>query len=246
MSRLILVRHAQATFSSDGSRGFADYDRLSELGLAQCEALGEELAASGVVFDRVHVGPAERHLQTAEAVGAVFRRMGRPWPDPIPTEGLAEHDGAGVVERALASPHFADDLERLEELAAVGDASRVDRRRAFFRVFRRITRKWAREELPDELVEESWQAFRRRVTAAVEEILDTTGKGATVGAFTSGGPIGSTVASVLGLGDEQALELAWVVQNATLTEILSSDARISLKSFNVQPRLGSPELYTYV
>jgi len=36
------------------------------------------------------------------------------------------------------------------------------------------------------------------------------------------------------------------VQNATLTELLFTDGRVSLKSFNVQPRLGLPELYTYV
>ena len=67
-----------------------------------------------------------------------------------------------------------------------------------------------------------------------------------MGVFTSGGPIGSTVASVLGLVDEQALELAWILQNATLTELLFAGGRVSLKSFNVQPRLGSPELCTYV
>jgi hypothetical protein len=64
--------------------------------------------------------------------------------------------------------------------------------------------------------------------------------------FTSAGPIGATVAWALGLGDEAALELAWMVDNATLTELLFDADRVSLKSFNVQPRVGSAELHTYV
>jgi broad specificity phosphatase PhoE len=80
----------------------------------------------------------------------------------------------------------------------------------------------------------------------VRQILDESGRGSTVAAFTSGGPIGSTVAWALGLDDERAIELAWMVENATLTELLFSGDRVSLKSFNAQPRVGSPELVTYV
>jgi hypothetical protein len=67
-----------------------------------------------------------------------------------------------------------------------------------------------------------------------------------VGVFTSGGPVGSAVAWALGLGDEQALDLAWMVDNATVTEILFSGEQVSLKSFNVQPRIGAAELVTGV
>ncbi len=246
MSRVVMVRHAQATFSPDREKGFRDYDRLSPLGETQAVALGEELSAAGVVFDRVYVGPATRHRQTADVVGSVFRRLGNGWPEPISAPGLAEHEGASVVDRALGSRAFAQDVERLDALEGQEGVSPVERQRAFFEVFRRVTRQWARGELPDELVEESWQGFRERVAGALEDIIDLSTRGATVGVFTSGGPIGSAVASVLGLTDEKALELAWVLQNATLTEFLYTDGRVSLKSFNVQPRLGSPELYTYV
>ena len=246
MSRLILIRHAQATFSPDRARAFQDYDQLSPLGLTQADALGEELAASGVAFDRVYVGPATRHQQTAEAVAAVFDRLERPWPEPSTADGLAEHDGARVVDRARGRPDYDEELVRLIALDTADGATAVDRQRSYFTVFRRVTRQWARGELPPGLVEEGWQQFRGRVEAAVREILDGAEQGETIGIFTSGGPVGSTVAWVLGLGDEQALELAWIVQNATLSEVLFTDGRVSLKSFNVQPRLGSPELYTNV
>ena len=259
MSRLILVRHAQASFSPDPSRAFDDYDRLSELGHQQAEALGEELVAAGVALDRVYTGPAARQRQTAEGVASVYARHGRPFPELLTIGALEEHSGATVVRRALAEPAYEADRVRLGiALEAAGmrsgtagadareAAAHVDPTRAYFAVFQRVTRMWARRELPEALADESWQVFRARVEAGVRQILAESGRGTTVAAFTSGGPIGSTVARVLGLDDERALELAWTVENATLTELLFSEGRVSLKSFNAQPRIGAPELVTYV
>jgi hypothetical protein len=194
-------------------------------------------------------------------VGRVYARGGLSWPGVEVTDFLAEHEGAHVVRRALARPEYAREREQLEAVlgggAAAppgetppaprdGPAAAVEHARAYLRVFRTFTRLWARGELPAALSDESWQMFRSRVQAGVRSILDEAGRGAAVIAFTSGGPIGSTVAWALGLDDEQALELAWIVENATVTEILHGDGRVSLKSFNVQPRLGQPELVTYV
>lgn len=259
MSLLILIRHAQASFSPDPSKAFVDYDRLSELGHHQAEALGEELVAAGITLDRVYTGPAARQRQTAEGVAAVYARHGRAFPELLTSDALEEHDGATVVRRALAEPDYEEDRVRLgialdaAEMrggSAAADAretaARVDPTRAYFSVFQRLTRLWARGEMPESLVEESWQAFRARVEAGVRQILAESSRGTTVAAFTSGGPIGSTVARVLGLDDERALELAWTVENATLTELLFTEGRVSLKSFNAQPRIGAPELVTYV
>ena len=259
MSRLILVRHAQASFSPDPSRAFVDYDRLSELGHQQAEALGEELVAAGIAFDRAYTGPADRQRQTGEGIAAVYERHGLPFPELVTLEALEEHSGAAVVRRALAEPEYEADRVRLgvaldaaEMRGGSGGAdarqasAHVEPTRAYFSVFQRVTRLWARGELPDPIVEESWQAFRARVEDGFRRIIAESGRGANVAAFTSGGPIGSTVARVLGLDDEQALELAWTVENATITELLFTEGRVSLKSFNAQPRIGAPELVTYV
>lgn len=253
MSRLTLIRHAQASFSPDPSKAFVDYDRLSPLGHRQADALGEELAAAGIAFDRVYTGPAARQRQTAEAVAAAYARHARPFPELRTSEELEEHAGATVVRRALAEPDYEEERVRLDVALgragggnASSEATHLEASRAYFTVFRSVTRRWARGELPPALAHESWQAFRGRVEVGVRRIMEEAGRGATVAAFTSGGPIGSTVASVLGLDDERALELAWAVDNATLTELLFSRERISLKSFNAQPRIGSPELVTYV
>jgi broad specificity phosphatase PhoE len=246
MSRLVLVRHAQASFSADPERAFQDYDRLSELGRRQAEALGEELAAAGITFDRVYAGPSIRHRETADLVGGVYARLGRGWPEPLTSEELAEHQGARVVRRALEGDEYREERRRLEAAAHGGETTSQELRRIYLTVFRRVTRRWARREIEPAPPEESWQAFRQRVGAGVRRIVDEAGRRTTVGVFTSGGPIGSTVAWALGLDDERALELAWTVENATLTELLVGDGRVSLKSFNVQPRIASTELITHV
>ena len=243
MTRIILVRHAQASFSVDPSVAFDNYDQLSPLGLEQADALGDEFVRSELVFDHVYVGPALRHGQTADAVAAAYSRNDLIWPDPVSIKQLEEHSGAQVVGNALSRPEYAGLRDAIQ---APGSDSR-ERARAYFSAFRQIMRSWARGELPTGVdVTESWQAFRARVERGIGRIVADVGRGATVGVFTSGGPIGSTVASVLGLDDEQAMEFAWAVQNTTVTEFVFREDRLSLKSFNAQPRFSSVELVTYV
>lgn len=246
MSRLLLVRHGQASFSAHPERAFEDYDRLSDLGGLQAKALGEELVSGGVVFDRVYTGPLVRQRQTADGVGAVYARAGIAWPVLVELPELAEHEGSRVVRHALSSePEHEDALRHL--LSATGtDGEEIELMRTYFTVFRRVTRQWARGEIAPPGVEESWHAFRERVESGIRRVLVEAGRGATVAAFTSGGPIGSTVAWSLGLSDEQALELAWMVDNATVSELLFSGDQVSLKSFNVQPRIGAAEMVTGV
>ena len=60
MSRLILVRHGQASW------GASDYDVLSDLGRAQGRAVGAALAAAGHRPDRVVTGSLRRQRDTAD------------------------------------------------------------------------------------------------------------------------------------------------------------------------------------
>ena len=76
MSRLILVRHSQASFFAD------NYDRLSPLGEQQARALGEHWVKLGIGFDEVIVGPRERQIETEQIVRSVYEANGRPWPRP--------------------------------------------------------------------------------------------------------------------------------------------------------------------
>jgi broad specificity phosphatase PhoE len=247
MSRVLLVRHAQASFSTDPSREFKGYDQLSPLGERQAEVLGTELAGSGARPERVVIGPLQRHVQTHDLVADVYRSKGLAWPKPELSEPFREHQGATIVRRALARPDYDTELVRLREAFHSATAEAHERRRIYFRAFRRVTRQWANRSLPPDIATgEDWQAFRSRVAEGLGRILESVQEHETVAVFTSGGPVGSAVASVLGLDDEQALELAWMVQNATVTELWSDGSRTSLRSFNVHPQIGNPELVTDV
>ena len=50
MSRLFLIRHAQASFLSE------NYDQLSDHGIDQAKILGESLASNEFIFDKIDSG----------------------------------------------------------------------------------------------------------------------------------------------------------------------------------------------
>ena len=58
MSKLYFFRHAQASF------GAANYDALSDKGIAQTVLLGNYLVAKKHTFDKVFVGPLQRQQHT--------------------------------------------------------------------------------------------------------------------------------------------------------------------------------------
>ena len=243
MSRIILIRHAQASFADGGS--ITDgYDQLSPLGFKQSAALAEALSETGTVFDRIVMGPAKRHRQTAETVEAHYRERGLPWPEPEVVDAVDEHQGAFVMTRAMER---ADDDPELTSLAAGLQAGGQERMTAFFQAYRLISERWAREELPADVAgEESWQGFRRRVEGALQKVIGQAGNGETVGVFTSGGPASAGAAWVLGLDDVKAMELTWVMRNASMTELLYPFGRVVLGSFNSLPPFPSPDMATFM
>src|SRR5215467_4805732 len=95
MGRLVLVRHAQASFLSD------NYDRLSSLGVRQARLLGDHWVRRKFVFDRVWTGPAARHRRTAEIVRAAFTEAGLAFGEPATIDELDEFDGEAVLEKNL-------------------------------------------------------------------------------------------------------------------------------------------------
>ncbi len=237
MNVLLLIRHAQASFLQD------DYDTLSPLGEEQADALGAYLADSGLAFDRVFVGPCRRHRQTAEAVAAAYRARNLRWPDPVPAAELDEYDGPIVVDRRLAQL-VADD----PELASLIQRPPVDaeRKRQYFRMFKKITRQWVRGELETPADLEDWPSFRQRIARALDKIVPRTGDGHNAVAFTSGGTIAAAVGHALGIADGKVLELSWRVRNAASTELHFSEGQLILSAFNTVAHLADPRLVTYV
>lgn len=238
MSVLTLVRHGQASF-------FADvYDQLSPLGEDQSRMLGKYWARHSVRIDAVYSGPRIRQYRSAELAGVAVIAAGGDWPQPVVLSDLDEFDLRGVLHRLAPelcrqSPDFArlfEDYHRSVE--------KPDRLRNFQRMFEPLLLHWQSLPAGDPSVE-SWPTFRERVEKAIRRIVEDNGSGRRIVVFTSGGFIGSAARLAFAAPDRTALELAWRLRNASLTEFVFTRDRFTLDSFNAVPHLEDPALWTH-
>jgi broad specificity phosphatase PhoE len=225
MSTLLLIRHGQA-------RAFeADSDRLTPRGEAQAAKLGMHLVLSGAEFDEAHTGTLVRQRRTAEIIGDAFERSGRTFPALEPNAAWNEYDAGGILGALLP------ELSRRDPTfgALVADfhtaAASADRNRYFQRMFEVLMEAWQTGAVTDEHVE-PFEVFHERVRGALREILSRGGS-RRIAVFTSGGPIGVCVQEVLEAPPRTALRLNFRVKNGSLTEMVFSEARVSLEHFNV-------------
>lgn len=237
MSTLLLVRHGQASFHEP------EYDQLCAQGKRQAELLGESWLRVGVAPDEVRVGPRSRQQATAEAVGEVFVRSGRPWPEPVLVPELDEYAADAMLQAALpqvgSRPRIARAMLAFERAA---DPS--ERLRAFQRMFEAISVLWVEGEVlcPDV---ESWPEFASRIARVLEQLTAGPRRGRTVAVFTSAGVVGAALQCVLGLRDVVALGLSSRVWNSSVTELTFDGTRITMSGFNSIAHLPDRRDWTY-
>lgn len=237
MSTLYLVRHGQ------GGRPPAPYDQLSTLGHEQARTLGRFWIERGVELDEVYTGSLRRQKETAAGVREAFREAGKPFPDTEILEGLNEYNADSVIKQLL--PELSGRFEEIDLLRdalekKAGDSA--EQMRNFQRMFEAVMRYWVKGD-HDEPTFEPYHEFRDRVVGALRLIRNKEGSGRRVGVFSSGGPIGVSIATVLGAPDHTAMEINWRVKNTSITEFIFSEKRISLEAFNTIPHLEAcPEL----
>ncbi len=235
MGTLVLVRHAQASFTGE------DYDQLSELGERQARALGHLWASRRMGADAVYSGPRRRQIRTALLAGAEVERAGLPWPEPKVLDALDEYtlDIKAAMTRLTSHPKVAP------HLSAIVDARGEEaKKRGFHRALEAVMRLWAVGELEDP-DGETWDDFKGRVSGAVSKMTAQKDAGRRVVAFTSAGTIGVAVGQVLRGPRDTLLELGWALNNASVTEILFTEGRRSLSRFNGLDHIDHDELRSY-
>ena len=220
MSRILLVRHGQASWGAD------DYDQLSTMGESQARTLGTALAAQDITPDVLFSGAMKRHQQTA--VGAC---EGADWDLDVETdEGWNEFDHLQVLSRHPAP----------EGVDLTADRS------AFQRWFSDATLRWTGGEHDD--YDEPFADFCERVSAAFERTMAALGSGGTAVVFTSGGPVSwAAAASLSSQGNGAAdlwLRLNQVTINAGVTSFVVGSRGATLLAFNEHTHL-SPAHQTY-
>jgi broad specificity phosphatase PhoE len=238
MSTLLLVRHGQARLFTD------NYDRLSELGLSQAEALGRFWLDRGIRPDSVYSGTMLRQGQTADAVGNVFTGQGEVWPTRQEVVGLNEYPGEEITASLL--PVLSNSDAGVQRLAADFESSmsRADKYRNLHRLLEAVIARWVKNDYGDADVPLSWKTFSDGVRKSLRDVMSNAGSGKTIAVFTSGGPVAISVQSTLGAPDIKAAELNWRVHNCSVTRYTFSGERLSLDAFNDIAHLP-PAMHTY-
>lgn len=238
MGRLVLIRHAQASFLE------ANYDQLSTIGEEQARRLGQYWVQHKLSFHRVYSGPRVRQKDTARIVAAVYRGAGLPFPESVVMEEFDEYHGDAVLEQGL--PQLLEENEAVRELhCAFQNASSSERRLANFeKMFETVITKWVTGEIVLPTVE-SWTGFCNRVDRGLSRCMSANSRGQQLAIFCSGGPIGVAMRRAFQLSAQDTLRAAWMVRNCAYSEFLFSNDRFTLSSFNGFPYLDDASLLTY-
>ena len=183
-------------------------DCLSETGEQQAVRLGAYWREHNIRFDEVYTGTMLRHTRTAELAG--FDKFEQ-------RAEFNEYNADGILR---AHPEFvpATDNRQLQ------------------RAFEAAMPLWIAGTLEAPGLE-TWREFHGRVTRGLQAIAGAESARRRVVVFTSGGPIGIAVQTVLQAPEAMAIEVNWRIRNCSLTEFLFKRDRISLEAFNATPHL---------
>ncbi len=232
MAAIYLVRHGQASF------GAADYDQLSPRGEEQATLLGDWLKHCRLPINKVYLGEAKRHLQTAQHCLAVADDLSATVWQPL--SGFNEFDHIEILNRHR--PNLAENVAMAEFLAASDNP-----RRAFQQLFSDAIARWLSGEHDAEYTE-TWPQFCQRCRAALAQVIAEAGTARDIWVFTSGGTISAILQDILGIGNANIFELNWTLVNSGVTKILFSGQRLSTSYINSQAHLEHlhrAELITY-
>ena len=239
MSKMVLVRHAQASFFAD------DYDQLSPLGKEQSLELGHAFVRNGARFDRVFIGPNLRHKQTAQGIAEQFESNGIDFPDMVCLEELAEHT-ADVLVREMAT-ELAELDPRFEKMVSNYRSAKEPHeiQKSFQILFESTVRLWTENRINSPGCE-PWEIFHSRVQEGIRKIISSDTGSESILVVSSVGPLSVILKQALELSITKALELGWRLRNASVSHLLFKGERITVDHFNsVSHLLEKPEMITY-
>jgi len=237
MSKLFFFRHGQA------SLGTTNYDVLSKKGIQQSQLLGGYLLTENITFDEIFVGPLERQKNTFKVVQERYTAKGIALPSPTIIDGLKEHNGMITMKTALPELIKTDPYLIALEKSTKNDPKR--KRQNAMLGFQYFLGEWAEGNIKVKGMP-TWKQFRTEAKEGLDQILNATEKGKTIGIFSSGGTISSITAECLGLTKEKAVaELNFSIRNTSFSTFLYTHNKFNLLSFNELPHLKK-DMITFV
>ena len=225
MGTLYLVRHGQASLGAD------DYDNLSELGQRQSLRLGQTFAAKGLHFEAVLTGSLKRHAQTWAGIhrGLAFGDNSAQTLAPSIWPGLNEYDSDAVIAAVHPAPH--------------AKPITPEAYRAHFRLLREGLLQWASGSVVPAGMP-SYSEFVKGICAALNHVRSQ--HSGNVLLVSSGGPISTAVAQILGASPEAFIELNMRLRNTAVSEFVFNPKRYSLQTFNTLPHLDAPQFADWI
>jgi broad specificity phosphatase PhoE len=219
MGTLYLVRHGQASFGAD------NYDQLSALGVQQCQRLGAYFASKRRRFAAVLTGTLQRQIQSYDALAD---GLGLKQPT-LQLPGLNEYDSHAVIAAVHPQPlHRADTPEAY---------------RQHFRILRDGLQAWM-DGRTQPLGMPSYAGFVTGIHDALARVRAQAEGDVLV--LSSGGPISTVVAQVLGAPAATSIELNLRIRNSAISEFAFNPKRLALVTFNTLPHLDGDEHASWV
>ncbi len=229
MSKIYFFRHAQASF------GAANYDELSPKGEQQSVELGNYLVAKQFSFDKIYLGPLKRQQHTFEIVKSIYDKNNLSLPEPIIEKGLFEHEGHKAMSKIL--PKLVETNPQVKKLVEQAKDNPARTRANSLLIFQRFLDEWVEGKIDVEGIL-PWKDFRKEVKTGLDNILDKTGSGETIAAFTSGGTISSITAEAMQIMNEKrVIALNFSHRNTAFTSFYYSRGQFNLLGFNEIPHL---------
>lgn len=219
MGTLYLVRHGQASF------GAANYDQLSPLGVQQCQRLGSYFAGKRRRFACVYTGTLQRQIQSYDALadGLGQRQPTRQLP------GLNEYDSHAVIAAVHPQP--------------LPKADTPEAYRQHFRILRDGLAAWmAGRTQPQGMP--SYAGFVAGIHDALARVRAQADGDVLM--VSSGGPISTVVAQVLGAPAETSIALNLRIRNSAVSEFSFNPKQLALVTFNTLPHLDADEHASWV
>ena len=231
MAAIYLIRHGQASSGQD------NYDQLSELGYRQARRLGEVLGSRLPMFDQVYQGGMLRHKQTAENCLSGFDKAIDDKSITVDV-GWNEYDHQDILRQFR--PEFVD-------AAGVNQyiAKQDNPKKAFEQDFNGAVDRWISGEYDQDYVE-SWSEFSTRVRAAFENVIKQSVGKKNVAVFTSGGPISLVTQALLGISEENIMQMNWTLLNCGVTKCVSTSSRVFLASLNEHAHFEGADYKSYL
>ncbi|GCL62040.1 histidine phosphatase family protein [Pseudaquabacterium pictum] len=219
MGTLYLVRHGQASFGAD------NYDQLSPLGVQQCTQLGRYFATKGRRFAAVLTGTLQRQIQSYDAIAEGLGQR----QATLQLPGLNEYDSHAVIAAIHPQP--------------LAKADTPEAYRQHFRILRDGLAAWmAGRTQPQGMP--SYADFVGGIHDALARVRAVPDGDVLI--VSSGGPISTVVAQVLGAPAETSIELNLRIRNSAVSEFAVNPKRLALVTFNTLPHLDSAEHASWV